>query len=308
MKTFGQHLQELKVRLLVYLAVLGVGSVAGFMIHKPVEALLQKPLNQTLYYSNPAGGLSFVMQIALGVGILLSLPVLLFQLMQFVRPAIKPLKTRFVAIVLACSLLLTALAVVYAYMVSMPAALHFLTTFNSEGVKALISVTDYLHFLFAYLLGTVIAFQLPLILFFANKIRRFPPGSLLKLQRPAVVGAIIFAGIITPTIDPINQLLVAVPIILLFEVGAIAVVVTNRVTKPTVVFEIKRPAQYVPLVSDGITTQMPARKRVAIDIMTATRPVPAATTPNSVRPVVTARPTRGRVIMDIMGPARPALG
>lgn len=291
MKTFAEHLQELKVRLMVCLAVLGAGSLVGFLIHKPVEAILQKPLGQTLYYSNPAGGLGFVMQISLCVGILLALPLLMFQLMQFSRPAIKPIKSRMIALVIASSFVLTILGVVYAYVVSLPAALHFLTTFNSDGIKALISVNDYLKFLFAYILGTVLAFQLPLILFFANKIRRFPPGSLLRLQRPAIVGAIIFAGVVTPTVDPINQMLVALPIIALFEIGAFAVVVSNKVNKPVPSFEIKMPEQLVRITPSQVSP--------------VNRPLkPAVVSPVVVSPVQIAQPKTSRrpVIMDILSP------
>ncbi len=248
MKTFAEHLNELKIRAAICLAVVGVGSLLGFLIHKPVEQILQRPLNQTLYYSNPAGGLSFVMQIALGVGVLLALPVLLHQIIQFTRPAVKPVSTRNVVILITCSLVLTALGVAYAYTISLPAALHFLVTFNSDNVKALISVNDYVKFLFAYILGTVVAFQLPLALFFANKIRRFPPGAILNMQRPAIVGAIIFAGVVTPTVDPINQMLVALPIIALFQIGAFAVWVHNSVNKPLPKFEINVVKNAIPIV------------------------------------------------------------
>ena len=277
-------------------AVFAVGSIIGFMCHKPVEVWLQKPLNQTLYYSNPAGGLSFVMQISMGVGILIALPMLLFQLMQFARPALKPIKTKTIVTLIATSLVLTVLGILYAYIISLPAALHFLTTFNSADVKALISVSDYMRFLFAYLMGTVIAFQLPLLLFFANKIRRFPPGGMLRLQRPTIVGSIIFAGVITPTVDPINQLLVAAPIVALFEIGAIAVVLTNRAHKPVPSFEIKQPAQLIRYV-DPLVAPLP---------QSAPKPVTARAHVTAQAPIAAKQPAprpQTRIIMDVLAPA-----
>ncbi len=294
MKTFAEHLHELKIRLMGCLLVLGLGSTLGFMIHKPVEAFLQKPLGQTLYYSNPAGGLSFVMQISLCIGVLFTLPLLLFQLVQFARPAIKPLKTRSVLLVLLTSLLLIVLAIIYAYVVSMPTALQFLTTFNSNNVKALISVSDYVKFLFAYVSGTVIAFQLPLIIFFANKIRRFPPGTLLKYQRPAIVGSIIFAGIITPTVDPINQMMVALPIIVLFEVGALAVMIANKKQKPVATFEIKMPATLTLYEAPPLTLQPVAPALISKPVRTT-----AHVMPQSLNAELQAE-ARPRMFMDIM--------
>ena len=294
MKTFAEHLHELKIRLMACLLVLSIGSGIGFMIHKPIEGFLQKPLGQTLYYSNPAGGLSFVMQISLCIGVLFTLPLLLFQLVQFARPAIKPLKTRSILVILISSLVLVVLAIIYAYVVSLPAALQFLTTFNSSNVKALISVSDYVKFLFAYVAGTVIAFQLPLILFFANKIRRFPPGTILRYQRPAIVGSIIFAGVITPTVDPINQMLVAMPIIVLFEIGAIAVLITNKKHKPAATFEIKMPATLTLYEAPPLTLQPVAPVQAAKFIRPASRVMPQSL---ATEQPVTSRP---RMFMDIM--------
>lgn len=227
-KTFGEHLGELKKRSLIVLGNFLLGALIGFALHKQIEAILQKPLGQTLYYSNPAGGLSFALQIAMGVGIIAALPLLLYQIMQFIRPAMKPIKTRLVLLVIMCSIGLAVMAVVYVYFVSMPAALNFLVSFNGDSIQALIDVNDYIRFVLAYCGAAILAFQLPLFLLFANKVRRFPPGGLTKLQRPVIIGAIIVAGVITPTVDPINQMLLAVPIIILFETGAIVVSIANR--------------------------------------------------------------------------------
>lgn len=267
MKTFAEHLQELKGRIIIVAAALGLGSILGFMIHKPVEQILQKPLNETLYYSNPAGGLSFVMQIAIGVGVIVALPVIFFELMQFFRPAIKPLKSRHLIAIVVCALALTALGIAYAYFISLPSALHFLVTFNSKDVQALISVNDYMQFLTSYMLGTIVAFQIPLILFFANKIRRFPPGTLLKMQRPAIVGTIIFSGVITPTVDPINQMVVAVPIMMLFEIGAFTVFISNRRHKPLPKFEVKMPEEFIPIT-------IPLESKPEVIPAVTTKPVP----------------------------------
>ncbi len=226
--TFKDHLNELKWRSLLIFINFSIGAIVGFIFHKQIEAVLQQPLGQTLYYSNPAGGLAFVMQIAVGVGLVISLPLILFQLMQFARPAFKPVRTRGIITFILCSLILAIVAVVYVYFVSLPAALQFLVSFNSDSIQALINVNDYIRFILAYCAGAVVAFQVPLILLFANKVRRFPPGGLTKLQRPIIIGAIVAAGIITPTVDPVNQLLLAGPIIALFEIGVVAVWTINR--------------------------------------------------------------------------------
>lgn len=227
-QTFADHLGELRRRIMHIALVMCAGSLIGFLMHKQIEGIIQRPLGQTLYYSSPSGGLAFVMQIAVGCGLIVSMPLIIFEFMQFIRPSLKPIKTRLIVTLIISSMFLSVVAAVYVYFLSLPAALTFLTSFNSSSVKALISVSDYTQFIGAYILGAVIAFQLPLLLYFANKIRRFPPGSISGQQRTVIAGAVIVSGVITPTIDPMNQFLLAAPIIGLFEVGALAVWVGNK--------------------------------------------------------------------------------
>lgn len=322
-KTFGEHLGELKKRSLIVLGNFLLGALIGFALHKQIEAILQKPLGQTLYYSNPAGGLSFALQIAMGVGIIAALPLLLYQIMQFIRPAMKPIKTRLVLLVIMCSIGLAVMAVVYVYFVSMPAALNFLVSFNGDSIQALIDVNDYIRFVLAYCGAAILAFQLPLFLLFANKVRRFPPGGLTKLQRPVIIGAIIVAGVITPTVDPINQMLLAVPIIILFESGAIVVSIANRRYRKrqanTPVFTIAKPlpntVQTTP-VTNATTRTAPAQQAmrsmdgfVVAPHKQSKQPEPAqAVAATQLNITDEKRPSKSSLIMDVVRPPLQNLG
>jgi Sec-independent protein secretion pathway component TatC len=79
---------------------------------------------------------------------------------------------------------MAALGIVYAYLISLPSALHFLLDLGGSDVRALITTNEYISFLSAYLLGTAAIFQLPVILFFIDHIRPIPPGTLKKAQKP----------------------------------------------------------------------------------------------------------------------------
>lgn len=189
--------------------------------------IIQKPLGETLYYSSPAGGLGFVLQVSLAFGFIITLPLLIYQTAQFIRPSMTVVKTRTVIWFTILSLFLSALGLAYSYFVSLPAALNFLVGFNSDTLRPLIGAKDYMQFLAAYAIGAIITFQLPLIFWFANKVRRFPPGGLMRSQRPVILGITIVSGVITPTIDPINQMAIALPMLLLFELGISAVALRN---------------------------------------------------------------------------------
>jgi len=242
--TLADHLRELKKRALLVFGVFLVFSLIGFVIHVPIEKVLQKPLGETLYYTNPVGGLAFVMQISIGFGIVASLPLAIFQILQFIRPTIKPIQTKKLVVFAIFSALLSIVGLIYVYYLSLPGALRFLVGFNSEQVKALINASDYMRFIIAYAIGAIITFQLPLLLFFANKIRRFPPGSIGRTQRPVIAGVVIVSGIITPTVDPINQLIVAVPMLLLYESGALIVAVYNHKENRRIAANIAHQAAY----------------------------------------------------------------
>ncbi len=230
-KTFGEHLSELKKRFFYVLAVFIMGACIGFLAYHHIEEILRKPLDQSLYFTSPAGGLSFVVQVSFLTGLLLSIPIMLFHIAQFIRPAFKPIRSRIVVLLVCSSVGLAALGLAYAYYVSLPNTLRFLVEFSGPHIKPLIGANEYLHFIFAYFIGCVLAFQFPLLMFFMNKIRMFPPGGIRKSQRPVIVGIAVLSAVLTPTIDPVNQILMAAPMLVLFETGALGVWIINARTR-----------------------------------------------------------------------------
>lgn len=112
---------------------------------------------------------------------------------------------------------LACLGMAFAYFVSLPASLHFLTTFGDSGdIHALITANEYFNFVLTYVAGFAILFQVPLIITFTNRVTPLPPKKLLGATRYVIVLSFIVAAIITPTPDPMNQAIMAGPIILLY--------------------------------------------------------------------------------------------
>ncbi len=116
----------------------------------------------------------------------------------------------------------------FAYFVSMPAALHFLANVDSKNLKALITVNEYLNFVAAYLGGFALLFQLPLIMLFINRIKPQKPSTLMGKQRWVILFSFIIAAILTPTPDPFNQFIMAAPVILLYQFSVILIWFINR--------------------------------------------------------------------------------
>lgn len=117
--------------------------------------------------------------------------------------------------------------VMFAYFVSFPSALAFLYDFAPETVSALITVDEYIRFAVIYIGGFALMFQLPLLILLINSGRPMPPRKLLKSQKYIVLGSFIAAALITPTPDPINQMMLALPPILLFYTSVLIIAFQN---------------------------------------------------------------------------------
>lgn len=226
--TFYDHLIELRKRLFLSAIVITIGSIIGYYFNQQIIAVLVRPLNQPLYYTSPAGGFNAVFQISLLFGILLSTPFLVYQIIKFIEPALSKQSRNFVLITSVSSFGLMLIGVLFAYFVSLPAALTFLSNFGSGEIKSLISIKDYFNFILLYIGGFGLLFQLPLIILAANWIHKLKAKILLKYIRYVIVISFIVAAFITPTPDPVNQTIMAVPIILLYLISVIIVFIVNR--------------------------------------------------------------------------------
>lgn len=230
--TFLQHIEELRARLFWIVGSVLVISSLGYLIKDQLIDVLLHPLGQQqLYYLTPVGGFSFLIKICFYFGILVSIPLIVFHLYRYLQPlmhAAAPVKTY-----IFFSSLLAAGGVSFAYFVSLPAALHFLTDFNIGQITAMLTVDSYLTFVLSYLLGAALLFQIPLVLLIINRITPLKPKGLMSYQRHVILGAFIIAAIISPTPDIANQGLLALPIIIMYQIGILLVWLRNRRSKPT---------------------------------------------------------------------------
>ncbi|MGI8690385.1 MAG: twin-arginine translocase subunit TatC [Thermomicrobiales bacterium] len=227
--SFIGHLTELRARLAWCLACVLLSSILGYILAPTLIRILLLPLHAPVYYSSPAGGFSLLIAIAMMFAVIASLPVLLFHGMRFVLPAFR-LPVRAITLLVGSSWFLAGSGIAFAYFLSLPAALRFLQGFASPQVRSLITADQYFSFVTRYLLLFGVLFQLPLIFLLVDRIARVQPRKLLRYQRHLVVAAFVIGALFSPAIDPVNQTLVALPIIALYYVslGLLAIVHARR--------------------------------------------------------------------------------
>lgn len=280
--TFAGHVHELRRRLVWPAMILLAGGFIGYRYNKEIIGFLQAPLNQTLYYSSPAGGFNFVMKVCVILGVILAIPVLTYNLVAFLKPAFaKQISRRLIILITAFSIVFGMAGAAFAYFLILPVSLHFFMGVNTTGLTPLIAADDYLNFVLTCVLTFFLLFQIPLIVLFINHIKPLSPRKLLKYEKYVIAGSLVIALVLPFTYDPVTMFLIALPMIVLFNVSLLFVWIANR-------RRAKRQAAARP---------QPAPKPRTPALRPA--PVPRALLPQvnlvSLEPAVAERPAAGRL-------------
>ncbi|MEI7998441.1 MAG: twin-arginine translocase subunit TatC [Candidatus Omnitrophota bacterium] len=225
-QSFLTHLDELRQRLVKVLICFILATLACYNFVGKIFPLLIKPAGH-LVFTSPLEAFSAYMTLAAVMGFLLSLPFTIYQIWAFVGGALRPHEKKFIAIFAPLSLLFFLLGVSFSYFVAIPLTYKFLMSFSSEFMQPMITVNNYMGFIANMLISFGITFELPLVLAFLAKIGIATPEFLCQKRRHAIMIILIVATIITPP-DVVSQVLLAVPLVILYEVGIIFVRFTYK--------------------------------------------------------------------------------
>ncbi len=306
--TIAGHLEELRRRLIYVALIVVAGLGLGWAFQGQISRALIRPLGESLYYSSPTGGLDFVMTLSICVGALLALPFAIYHSLSFIEPiSHKPLTRNGMKIVIT-SFALAITGGLFAYFVTLPAALNFLKGFDEINVNPLLSAKEYLTFAMTYIFTFAIIFQLPLVMGSINRIKPLKPEKLVKKQRWVILASFIIAAFATPTPDPMNQAVMALPLIVLFNVSILVVWIQNSLrnkskqqAKKPVPAAIKAPPVQAPITPSaqphviGPPLVLPTAK-APLDLRSTVQAdkvfgLPAAHNKHLVRDIAFARPS-----------------
>lgn len=227
--TLRGHLLELRNRFFLIAVVLVVTSTVAYVFRDTIIALLLDPLDgRQLQYLTPGGGFTFIFSVIFYAGLAAAIPVLIHQAYAFFSPVLSDKVRRRGGWLLFWSPMLLVAGVLFGYIYAVPGALNFLYGFADEYVVSALTAESYLDFVVKYTLGLGLMFQIPLIMMIIHWIKPQKPMKLLKFERWVVLLSFVIAAIITPTPDPVNQTIVAVPIILVYQIGFIAILLNIR--------------------------------------------------------------------------------
>jgi len=220
--TILEHLRELRTRLIIA----GIGLLVGMAISAvfltwPVIQLLSQTAGVQLVALRPTETFVTYFKVALVTGACLSMPVIIWQALLFVLPALHKNERRWVFVAVPFVTLAFAIGLAFGFFIVIPSAVRFLYAFGGDFIGQFWSIEEYLTFITTLLFWIGLSFETPIVIFVLAKVGVVNPRSLGRFRRYAIVGAFVIGAIITPTPDPFNQTIVAVPIYLLYELGVL---------------------------------------------------------------------------------------
>ena len=221
-KPILEHLEELRKRLFAIAVSIFVFSILSFTFAKDLYEILKYPALK--YYPNlefistyPSAAFFVLMKISLISGIVLSFPVIFYQLWKFIEPGLLEREKKFLYPLMGAGIILFITGVLFAYFIVLPVALKFLIGIGLDvlGVKPLLSIDLYTTFILKLILAFGFLFQLPIVMYILSSIGIVKVETWRKWRRPFIVVAFVLGAIIAP--DWIAQVLIALPLILLYE-------------------------------------------------------------------------------------------
>ena len=234
-QTLLQHLSELRRRVFVCVVAVLVGSAGSFVFFEEIVEILVEPARDLglgtggeLIYTEVTELLTTAIKVSFVSGLILASPIIVSQGVMFVAPGLTRQEKRYLFGFMPVVILAFAGGVAFAYYILTPPALHFLLTFGGDIATPLIRISNIINLMIRLLFWMGLAFETPLVMFLLASLGIASASSLGRFRRYWVVVAFILAAMITPTVDPVNQALVAGPLLVLYELGILLAWLAGR--------------------------------------------------------------------------------
>lgn len=214
------HLDYLRLRVIRAALAFVAASIAGFALAPmAIERLVRTDVGlDGLVFLSPTEALVSRMKLALAIGLVLSLPVILYQLWALFVPAMDRRQKRATLVLIPAVYLLFVLGILFALSAVLPATLRFLLGFGGGGLQQEISVSNYISFVINFALPFGAVFELPVVVVALTRLGLVRPEALAKNRKYTIFGIFVVAAVLTPP-DVISQMMLGLPVLLLFEIS-----------------------------------------------------------------------------------------
>lgn len=216
--TLVEHLGELRARLIITISALLAGFVVAYAFHGRILHWLNQPLPPHLRKPvtfSPIEPFATSIMVSLWAGLLLALPVVLWQLWAFLAPAFEEHRQRSIAVAVGFATVLALGGVAFGYFVILSPAIHFLTNYDDTHYTILIRARDYYRFVSFVLLGVALAFEVPVFVLALVRLRILSAAQLRHTWRFGIFVMTVI-GVLLPGVDPVSTILSVIPLVALY--------------------------------------------------------------------------------------------
>jgi len=245
-----EHLVELRKRIIISVIVLVVIFIGVFNYSETLFEILTFPLKSgikisvrspflqiirkpgiSLYFFAPVEAFWMHLKVSFVAAFMASLPVIFYQLWRFISPGLLAKEKKYIFPFVISATIFFAMGALFCFLIVLPFAMSFLLEYKTANITPMLSVEKYIDFCLKFILAFGAIFELPLVIIFLTRFGIVSPGTLAKNRKYAILASFIVAAILTPTPDAFNQTIMAIPIIMLYEIGILVSRVIYRKRK-----------------------------------------------------------------------------
>lgn len=221
-QTIIEHLEELRKSIIISVIAIIIAAVFSFYYSEEILAILMKPLsnlNEGLIVTGVTEAFFVKLKLSFLSGFILAFPIVVIAIWRFFKPALYPQERKYVYILFPITLILFVVGILFAYFGVLQLILNFLIYIAGDNLETMFKVDQYVSFVMAFVLPFGIVFELPVIVFFLTKIGIIHYKMLANNRKYALLIIVILAAALTPGPDPISQLMMAIPVYVLYEIS-----------------------------------------------------------------------------------------
>ena len=217
---FSEHIEELRQRIFLVFGLIVLLTFFAFIEVKSLVKILELPINNVKFFQiSPGEYFISTIKISFYTGLLFSSPFVIGQLILFLLPGLTKKETKIILPLLLSSLILFGLGLAFSYYTLVPAALNFFLNYSEEVIEPFWSFDQYFEFILVLFYSTGLAFQIPILQILLGLLNIVSPQQMLGAWRYVILVSTVLGAILTPSTDPLTQLLLSLAILLLYFTG-----------------------------------------------------------------------------------------